>query len=400
MSNDVQNPTAALSRRTLLSACAAAGLGQTLFPGALLALATSPQAASASKPQTTSSQEDLRGWPAITPAMITAAAAIAAVHVTEEQTAMLLDGVLGQRNSALRVRELHLANRVAPVAVTNPIPAGTTPPQAEGPRAVRLGAVPSVAKIVAEAKSVRGDGALADEAWAFATVRELGVALRQKNVTSTGLTKMYLARLRRYDPLLKFVITYTEERALRQAAQADRDLAAGHDRGPLHGIPWGAKDLLAVKGYPTTWGAAGFEHQQFDEDAEVVKRLDAAGAVLVAKLSMGALAQGDLWGYPAGSGKPGGRTRKSVESAPGIEWKLCRIGECGCGRLCRLCTRHGDAGVDLLAVHALRRDGTAAELWAGAAYGCDGALVVDGQDRLHCTLCRGLRAGAARDCGA
>jgi Asp-tRNA(Asn)/Glu-tRNA(Gln) amidotransferase A subunit family amidase len=112
---------------------------------------------------------------------------------------------------------------------------------------------------------------------------------------------MYLARLRRYDPLLKFVITYTEDRALKQAAQADHELASGHDRGPLHGIPWGAKDLLAVKGYPTTWGAAGFEKQQIDEDAEVVKRLDAAGAVLVAKMTLGALAQGDLWF--------GGRTR-------------------------------------------------------------------------------------------
>jgi Asp-tRNA(Asn)/Glu-tRNA(Gln) amidotransferase A subunit family amidase len=112
---------------------------------------------------------------------------------------------------------------------------------------------------------------------------------------------MYLARLRKLDPTLKFVITYTDERALKQAAAADAEIAAGKYRGPLHGIPWGGKDLLAVKGYPTTWGAGGFEHQSFDEDAEVVKRLDAAGAVLIAKLSMGALAQNDGWF--------GGRTR-------------------------------------------------------------------------------------------
>ncbi len=233
--------------------------------------------------------------------MIDAAAVIAAVHISDEQKQMMLDGVLGQRNSALRVRELHLANGVAPVAMTNPIPAGTVPPMFESSQPLRLGAAPSVAAIVSEAKSSNHEGDGASEAWAFATVRELGVALRQRKVTSVGLAKMYLARLRRYDPLLKFVITYTEERALKQAAQADRELANGHDRGPLHGIPWGAKDLLAVKGYPTTWGAAGFEHQQIDEDAEVVKRLDAAGAVLIAKLSMGALAQGDLWF--------GGRTR-------------------------------------------------------------------------------------------
>ena len=106
---------------------------------------------------------------------------------------------------------------------------------------------------------------------------------------------MYLARLRKYDSTLHFVITYTEDRAMNQAAAADAEIAAGKYRGPLHGIPWGGKDLLAVKGYPTTWGAAGFEKQTFDEDAEVVKRLDAAGAVLIAKLSMGALAQGDVW---------------------------------------------------------------------------------------------------------
>ncbi len=105
------------------------------------------------------------------------------------------------------------------------------------------------------------------------------------------------------------MITLTEQRALDHAAAADREIAAGKYRGPLHGIPWGAKDLLAVKGYPTTWGAAGFEGQVFDTDATVVERLDAAGAVLVAKLTLGALAQGDLWGYPAGSGKAGGRTR-------------------------------------------------------------------------------------------
>ena len=94
---------------------------------------------------------------------------------------------------------------------------------------------------------------------------------------------------------LHFSITLTEERALAQAKKADEEIAAGHYRGPLHGIPWGAKDLLAVKGYPTTWGAGGFEHQVIDDDATVVQRLDAAGAVLVAKLTLGALAMGDHW---------------------------------------------------------------------------------------------------------
>src|SRR5207249_5961126 len=119
--------------------------------------------------------------------------------------------------------------------------------------------------------------------------------VRTRKISATSLTNLYLERLKRYDPKLKFVVTLTEERALAQAQEADREIAAGKYRGPLHGLPWGAKDLLSAKGYPTTWGAGGFETQIFDEDATVVKRLDKAGAVLVAKLTLGALAQGDVW---------------------------------------------------------------------------------------------------------
>jgi Asp-tRNA(Asn)/Glu-tRNA(Gln) amidotransferase A subunit family amidase len=144
-----------------------------------------------------------------------------------------------------------------------------------------------------------------EEQVAFSTVRQLAELLRMRKLTSLDLTKLYLARLKRYDPKLHFVITLTEDRAFKQAAVADAEIAAGKHRGPLHGIPWGGKDLLAVAGYPTTWGAGGFEDQRFEEDAEVVKRLDAAGAVLIAKLTMGALAQGDLWG----SKEKGARTR-------------------------------------------------------------------------------------------
>jgi Asp-tRNA(Asn)/Glu-tRNA(Gln) amidotransferase A subunit family amidase len=283
----------ATTRRRFLAVSSAAGLGGTLLPGALLALATNSAAAQSP------TQSDLRGWPAITPEMIDAAAAIAAIKLTPEQKQMMLDGLVGQRNSALRVRELHLPNSIAPTAVFNPVPAGTPAPQPAPPRPVVQGPAPSVA----------GISASQEDKVAFATIRQLGELMRQRKLTSVELTKLYLARLKRYDPTLRFVITLTEERALAQAAQADRELASGKIRGPLHGIPWGAKDLLAVKGYPTTWGAAGFENQSFDEDAEVVKRLDAAGAVLIAKLTMGALAQGDLWGYPDGSGKPGARTR-------------------------------------------------------------------------------------------
>ena len=146
-----------------------------------------------------------------------------------------------------------------------------------------------------EARTATG-GVRELERLCFLSVRELAELVKTRKVSSAELTKMYLGRLKRLDVSLHCVITMTEDRALKQASIADTEIAAGKYRGPLHGIPWGAKDLLAVKGYPTTWGAGGFEQQHFEENAEVVKRLDAAGAVLIAKLSMGALAQGDLWG--------------------------------------------------------------------------------------------------------
>ena len=130
---------------------------------------------------------------------------------------------------------------------------------------------------------------------AFRRVVDIAPLIKAKKVTSTELTKMYLERLKQYGPKLLCVITLTEALALEQAAQADTDLRRGKYHGPLHGIPWGAKDLLATKGIVTTWGAEPFQNQVPEIDATVVERLRRAGAVLVAKLSMGALAQGGLW---------------------------------------------------------------------------------------------------------
>ena len=130
---------------------------------------------------------------------------------------------------------------------------------------------------------------------AFYPVTALSQLLRSRKITSVELTKMYLDRLKKYGPQLECVITLTEELALQQAKKADEEIASGHYRGPLHGIPWGAKDLLATKGIRTTWGAMPYKDQIIDENATVVKRLEEAGAVLVAKLTMGALAQGDVW---------------------------------------------------------------------------------------------------------
>ena len=269
-------------------------MSSTLFPGALLGLAAA-QTKVESAPHGPVHPADVAAdkLPKITLAMIEAAEAIAAISLTREQREMLADGLTEQRASVEVIRTLHLPNTTAPAFVFDPVPAGRTLETEK--RSARLGKAPDVATLAAAA------GASREEALAFATVRELGELLRLKKVTSVELTRLSLTRLNRYQEKLHFVINLTEQRALAQAEAADTEIAAGKPHGPLHGIPWGAKDLLAVKGYPTTWGAAGFEQQQIDADATVVQRLDAAGAVLVAKLSMGALAQGDLWF--------GGRTR-------------------------------------------------------------------------------------------
>jgi Asp-tRNA(Asn)/Glu-tRNA(Gln) amidotransferase A subunit family amidase len=130
---------------------------------------------------------------------------------------------------------------------------------------------------------------------AFYSVRDLGELIRTKKMTATQLTQLYLKRLKTYGPELECVITLTEELALAQAKRADEEIAAGKYRGPLHGIPYGAKDLLATKGYKTTWGATPYKEQIIDQDATVIQKLETAGAILVAKLTLGALAWGDVW---------------------------------------------------------------------------------------------------------
>jgi Asp-tRNA(Asn)/Glu-tRNA(Gln) amidotransferase A subunit family amidase len=268
-----------VDRRRFLGVCSALGLGQTLLPGVLWGMAAQT---GTSAVKTEAAEVDHDHLAAITPEMIDAAAAMAAVKLTDEQKKMVLEGLKQQRDSVLVIRSMKIPNSVAPAFVFDPVPAGMKLDTERKP--MRMSKAPDVKALVS------GGGALA-----FASVRELAELVKTKKISSLELTKMYLARLKKYDPRLHFVITLTEERALKQAANADEEIAAGKYRGPLHGIPWGAKDLLAVRGYRTTWGAAGFEEQTFDYDATVVERLDAAGAVLLAKLTMGALAQGDLW---------------------------------------------------------------------------------------------------------
>lgn len=130
---------------------------------------------------------------------------------------------------------------------------------------------------------------------AFLSVGELSALLKNRQISSESLTRLFLARMRRYDASLHAVVTLLEEHALQQARQADAEIAAGRYRGPLHGIPYAAKDLFAFSGHPTTWGSTPYKNQIFDHTASVITRLDTAGAVLLAKVSTGALARGDVW---------------------------------------------------------------------------------------------------------
>jgi Asp-tRNA(Asn)/Glu-tRNA(Gln) amidotransferase A subunit family amidase len=251
-----------LDRRKFIAACSTLGLTSTLLPGVLWAMA----------------EEKGR----ITRDMIDHAAAIADVPIADNYKEAMLETLNGYTQSYDAIYALKIPNSVAPAVIFDPVPPG-----------MKLSAEKQPMKI---SPASAGKGVPKNpEDVAFYSVRQLAELVRTRKVSSTALTEMYLQRLKRYDPTLKFVITLTEDRALAQAKEADRDIAAGKYRGPLHGIPWGGKDLLAVKGYRTTWGAGGFEEQKFDEDAAVVQRLDAAGAVLIAKLTLGALAQGDRW---------------------------------------------------------------------------------------------------------
>jgi Asp-tRNA(Asn)/Glu-tRNA(Gln) amidotransferase A subunit family amidase len=134
-----------------------------------------------------------------------------------------------------------------------------------------------------------------EEDIAFATLTQLSRWIESRQLTSERLTEIYLGRIQRFDPKLHCVITLTREHALEQARQADKEIAAGKYRGPLHGIPWGAKDLLDTADIATTWGAEPYRHRVPTTNAAVVGRLNAAGAVLIAKLSLGALALNDIW---------------------------------------------------------------------------------------------------------
>jgi Asp-tRNA(Asn)/Glu-tRNA(Gln) amidotransferase A subunit family amidase len=209
------------------------------------------------------------------------------LRFTDAKRDSMLEGLEEQRVNYRRLRGVPLPNEVSPALVFNPIPPDFKFPG--GSAGVQI--TPRPAPVLPPNI----------EDLAYASVGELSALIRSRKVTSVQLTELFLRRLKKYGSTLQCVITLTEERALREAERADREIARGIYRGPLHGIPYGAKDLLATRGIATTWGSVPFRSQIFDYDATVVRKLEEAGAVLVAKLTMGELAWGDVWF--------GGRTR-------------------------------------------------------------------------------------------
>ncbi len=187
---------------------------------------------------------------------------------------------MAQQKNYQALRSVPLANSVPPAVGFDPRPGG-----------FRHDSRPSIFRMSPSGRT----RAATPEAVAFLPVTELSAMIREKRITSMALTKLYLERLKKYGPKLECVVTLTEELALRQARRADDEIAAGKYRGPLHGIPYGLKDLFATKGIKTTWGSVPYKDQVIDLNATVVDRLEKAGAVLVAKTTVGELAWGDVW---------------------------------------------------------------------------------------------------------
>jgi len=226
------------------------------------------------------------------------------VDFTDAEEEMMLRGAARNLESFEALRKLDVPLDTEPAVTFRPYLPGRRPPAA-GPRARTLKVSAPIVRITDSIEDL-----------AFQPVTALSRLVRGREVTSVDLTRMYLARLERHGEALKCVVTLTRDLALAQAAQADKDLKAGRYRSQLHGIPWGAKDLFATKGIRTTWGAKPYEHQVIDLDATVIERLREAGAVLVAKLSMGSLAQGGVW-FGGSTKNPWNPERSSSGSSAG-----------------------------------------------------------------------------------
>ena len=255
-----------LTRRRALTILGTAGIGTAVFRRALAAKV---------------------GDRPISPEMVADAEWIAGIRLSPAQREAAARSLNKFRKSVERIRAIDLDNSQPSALIFRPLAGPNSRPDPRGYQAV------TAPKPVSPTAARPGS----DEDLAFASLRQLGGWLRGGKISSVELTKLYLARLTRFDPLLKCVVTFMDELALEQAQRADRELAAGHDRGPLHGIPWGVKDIIAYPGYPTTWCAPQFRHRVINVKAAVAERLEKAGAVLIAKLASNPFAGGGVQWY-------------------------------------------------------------------------------------------------------
>ncbi len=261
-----------LDRRTFVKLLPTAGLAGASLTGADYGNVLTQQQGQPQVPQK------------VTKEMMRAAEQLIGIELTDAQESMALQGVNRNLQSYENLRKIDVPLDTEPATAFHPALPGKKPSTVRKPRTAKQG----IRKIdLPKYNSI--------EDLAFCTVTQLAELVRTRKVSSMDLTKMYLERLKKYGPKLLCVITLTEELALQQAQQADQEIKSGKYRGPLHGIPCGVKDLFATKGIKTTWGAEPYRDQMIDHDSTVVERLQNAGAVLMAKLSMGALAQGGRW---------------------------------------------------------------------------------------------------------
>lgn len=217
----------------------------------------------------------------VTPQAIAWAEKLFGLNFSPAQRDSMQDDLQDYLQGYEAIRQTEIPNHIPPALVFDPKPMGYS---ISGKQAAINWQLPNKVKMPKNRADL-----------AFYSVGELSWLIKNKKISSVELTRLFIDRLKQYGDTLQCVVTLTEERALQKAREADAAIARGEYKGPLHGIPYGAKDLLAVAGYKTTWGAMPYKDQQIEQDAAVVRKLDEAGAILVAKLTLGSLAWGDVW---------------------------------------------------------------------------------------------------------
>lgn len=214
-------------------------------------------------------------------ALVKAAQKVIGINFTDVEIDTMLTDLEGQRANYAALRKLNIPNSVSPALNFNPLPVGYEFPDKSNYFKVN-------SSNNTKLPTVKDD-------LAYYTIVQLADLIRTKQISSVELTKFFIERIKKYDSKLMFAVTITEERALKQAKKADAEIAAGKYKGLLHGIPFGAKDLLATKDYKTTWGSVPYKDQVIDAEATAITKLEEAGAVLIAKMTLGELAMGDVW---------------------------------------------------------------------------------------------------------